>query len=75
MVARGGRWVLGRKDEGYPPSLELLEDPPEELRGIGDPSALGAPCISIIGARRYREVPWAATAPPCVPQPGPVAAA
>ncbi len=52
MVARGGRWVLGRKDEGYPPSLELLEDPPEELRGIGDPSALGAPCISIIGARR-----------------------
>ena len=52
MVARGGRWALGRKDEGYPPSLELLEDPPEELRGIGDPSALGAPCISIIGARR-----------------------
>lgn len=52
VAMAGERWEMGRHDELYPRRLEDLGDAPEPLYGIGDPSALGDPCISIVGARR-----------------------
>lgn len=48
----GAGWVLERGADGWPPGLEDLSGPPERLYGLGDPSALAGPCISIVGARR-----------------------
>ena len=46
------RWELARDDEGYPPALLDLPDPPQRLYGLGDAGALSRPCLSVIGARR-----------------------
>lgn len=45
-------WVLHKEDEQWPLALNDLSRPPERLYGMGDPSALAGPCISIVGARR-----------------------
>ena len=46
------RWEITSEDEDYPKELLLLNHPPEVIYGMGDRSALQAPCLSIIGARR-----------------------
>lgn len=46
------RWELRSGDEGYPPCLDELPGELGVLYGIGSPSALGGPCISIVGSRR-----------------------
>jgi DNA processing protein len=43
--------VLRRGDAAYPPLLEDLEIPPEQLHILGDPSVLDAPRVSIVGTR------------------------
>lgn len=48
----GVRTELVRGRAGYPPTLEELEDPPERLYVLGDPSVLAEPCLSVIGARK-----------------------
>ncbi len=45
------RFEIRRGERGYPTQLEDLEDPPEVLRGYGDPTAMEGPCIAVIGAR------------------------
>lgn len=47
-----GGWTIVRGGDGWPQALEELRCPPQELHGLGDPSALLGPCLSIIGARR-----------------------
>jgi DNA processing protein len=49
---RGFRFV-GRSDEGYPPRLRELHDPPPGLflRGRADVEVLGLPAVAIVGAR------------------------
>ena len=46
------RFELARGRAGWPPLLDELEDPPRVLYGYGDPSALLAPSLAIIGTRR-----------------------
>lgn len=46
------RWILTRGDDYYPKCLEDLHSPPRVLYGIGDPTLLSAPMLSVIGARR-----------------------
>lgn len=50
-VPKGG-WIIERGDGLWPEALEELSRPPERIYGLGDPSALLGPCISIVGARR-----------------------
>ena len=40
-----------RDDPRYPSLLAATDDPPEVLRGFGDPSAL-APGLAVVGARK-----------------------
>lgn len=46
------RWELRAGERGYPKALLDLGSPPEVIYGLGDPEALGGPCLSIVGARR-----------------------
>ena len=46
------RWILTRGDTYYPKCLEDLHSPPRVLYGIGDPTLLSTPMLSVIGARR-----------------------
>ena len=46
------RWILTRGDAYYPKCLEDLHSPPRVLYGIGDPTLLSTPMLSVIGARR-----------------------
>lgn len=49
----GARWEVARGEEGYPEGvLELGDDAPERIYGVGSREVLGLPCISVIGARR-----------------------
>ena len=49
---KGERHVLERHGMGYPIELEDLSDPPEALYLMGDPAALGASGLAVIGSRR-----------------------
>ncbi len=54
-MARGapsGGWEISLDDSGYPPALRDLASPPGRIFGLGDPTALLTPSISIVGARR-----------------------
>ncbi|MBS1201318.1 MAG: hypothetical protein H6R27_1996 [Proteobacteria bacterium] len=46
----GGR-RLRLADAGYPPQLRAIADPPPVLHVLGDPAALSAPAIAIVGSR------------------------
>lgn len=46
------RWELHPQDEAWPSCVDELEGAPKVVYGIGDPTALEGPCLSIIGARR-----------------------
>ncbi|WP_019238546.1 MULTISPECIES: DNA-processing protein DprA [Enorma] len=46
------RWELVPGDALYPPALLDLLDPPERLYVRGDPEALAAPGLAIVGTRR-----------------------
>lgn len=48
----GDRWEIGLGDDRYPARLRDLENPPEVLRGIGDPDVLQTMCLGVIGARK-----------------------
>lgn len=52
MPDGGERWELRRGEEGWPPSLESLEQPPDVIYGMGDRATLTNSCLSVIGARR-----------------------
>jgi DNA processing protein len=43
---------LERGAPGYPALLERIPDPPPELHVLGDPRALSAPAVAIVGTRR-----------------------
>ncbi len=45
-------WAIPRGDDLYPAPFEELHTPPQTVYGMGDPTVLSTPCISIIGARR-----------------------
>ncbi|MDT8340828.1 MAG: DNA-processing protein DprA [Longimicrobiales bacterium] len=45
-------WQIRREDAGYPDRLKHLTDAPAVLYGRGDPRALDAPCVTIVGSRR-----------------------
>ena len=47
-----GRHVIGIGDSRYPALLAEVERPPAELYVMGDPSALAAPMVAVVGARR-----------------------
>jgi DNA processing protein len=50
LSAMGGRMLfLGGPD--YPPLLALLEDAPPAIAVLGDPAALGARAVALVGAR------------------------
>ncbi|MDM8270951.1 DNA-processing protein DprA [Thermophilibacter provencensis] len=51
-VLRGDRWEIARGEEGYPPTLEDLESPPELIFGVGQREALLGPALAVVGARR-----------------------
>jgi DNA processing protein len=46
-----GVLIWRRGDPLYPSALEDLEQPPEQLYAIGNPSMLDAPLVSIVGTR------------------------
>lgn len=46
------RWELTQADDLWPRALDDLARPPERLYGRGDPNALSAACLSVVGARR-----------------------
>ena len=46
------RWELERGQDGYPSALEEIDGIGDVIYGMGDPTLLETPCISIIGARR-----------------------
>ncbi len=48
----GPRFELGGADERYPGQLALTADPPQVLRGIGDPAVLARPGLAVVGARK-----------------------
>lgn len=51
-AARYRLWTLTPLDEGYPPRLGVLPDPPPVLFGWGDPAALLAPlAVAVVGTR------------------------
>lgn len=49
---QGERFVLDLGGEGYPALLAASPKAPKRLYGIGDPAALSAKAIAIVGARR-----------------------
>lgn len=54
--ARGlGISVISWNDDGYPPALLHLTDPPPVLFLRGAPGLLDRPCVTIVGARRATE--------------------
>lgn len=50
VAAMGGRFVFAGCP-GYPPLLELLDDPPPALAVLGDPAAFAPRAVAIVGAR------------------------
>jgi DNA processing protein len=51
--AKGARRIrLERGAPGYPALLDRIPDPPPELHVLGDPRALAAPAVAIVGTRR-----------------------
>jgi len=46
----GGRFLFSG-GPGYPPLLDLLEDPPPALAMLGDPAALALRAVAVVGAR------------------------
>lgn len=50
-LLKGERWVLERDDPYFPCALKEIQDPPERLYLIGNPSALQAG-LAIVGARK-----------------------
>jgi DNA processing protein len=52
-VAEPGLIAICRCDDGYPPALRELPDPPAVLHVAGDPAAVGlADAVAVVGARR-----------------------
>lgn len=51
---RGGQdeQVILAGDADYPPLLAAIDDPPVALWIRGDPAALAAPCVAMVGSRR-----------------------
>ncbi|MBR1837048.1 MAG: DNA-processing protein DprA [Kiritimatiellae bacterium] len=43
--------VVTQADPAYPPALRTLHSPPLALYVAGDPAALSAPCLAIVGTR------------------------
>ncbi len=50
-IERAGVWTLSLFDEGYPPLLREIHDPPFILYGLGDPAVLGEPAVAMVGSR------------------------
>jgi DNA processing protein len=52
LVERGVQFV-GRSEDGFPPLLRAIHDPPSGLflRGTGDPDLLAQPSVAVVGAR------------------------
>lgn len=51
MIPRGC-WELRIEDDAYPAMMRDLANPPEVIRGRGDPGSLSLPSISVVGSRR-----------------------
>lgn len=51
MSIQANRFEITKSDDEYPELLLQIEDPPEVLYGLGDPSALAAG-LAVVGARR-----------------------
>lgn len=47
-----GCWELRIDDERYPAMMRDLANPPEVIRGRGDPASLSLPSLSVVGSRR-----------------------
>lgn len=47
-----GCWELRVDDPRYPPMMRDLANPPEVIRGRGDPESLSLPSLSVVGSRR-----------------------
>lgn len=52
MCGRDARWEIRRGEDGWPSALEELSPPPDRVFGCGDPAALLAPALAVVGARR-----------------------
>lgn len=50
--ARNGLQVIASTDPAYPPLLREMPDYPAVLYLLGDPTALGRRCLSVVGTRR-----------------------
>jgi len=50
-TARLGATLLFVNEPGYPPLLGLLEDAPPVIAVLGDPEALAAPAVALVGSR------------------------
>lgn len=50
-LSRMGAHLFFLDAPDYPPLLALLEDAPLLLAALGDPAALGARCVAMVGAR------------------------
>src|SRR5690348_12955280 len=50
-LAQPGHWLLRCDEADFPPQLETIPQPPAALFVAGDPAALLAPQIAIVGAR------------------------
>jgi len=44
--------VWRRGEPPYPPALEGIRRPPDELYALGDPGMLDGPCVALVGTRR-----------------------
>lgn len=51
-----GAQIVTLSDDGYPPLLREIHDPPEKLYVRGDPSLLSRPQLAMVGARRASAV-------------------
>ncbi len=51
-VLRGERFSVERGSALYPEMLEDMPQPPERLRGIGNPELLRSACVAVVGARK-----------------------
>ncbi len=51
MIPKDG-WELGLEDDAYPAMMRELANPPQVIRGRGNPMSLSMPSLSIVGSRR-----------------------